>query len=108
LQEVTNCSSGRRVSSDKHFRSARVTAQADVLVPLHSGTDIEKVRVLVDDLGGSQLLQGADVVKDVDSATVRAYHQIVLTRVNDQIVDANSRQAGHEFFPLLAAVDRNI
>src|SRR5262249_40040848 len=69
--------------------------------------DVEKKRILLEDLGGGQLLQGAHVVENIDAASVRTDNQIVIAGVNDDVVDPDSGHSGHELFPLFAAVDRD-
>src|SRR5215468_990020 len=54
-----------------------------------------------------QLLQRSDVVNDPNAAPVRGRDQVVVARVDQQVVHTHGRQTGHELFPLGAAIDRN-
>ena len=72
-----------------------------------AGADVEHVRVAFLRLV-SQLLQRRDVVEDVDAAAVRSDDEIVVTRVDEDVIDTDRRQAVHEPLPLLAAVQRDV
>ena len=68
--------------------------------------DVEQVHVLRLQLL-RPLLQRRDVVRYPDAPAVRGDNQVVVTRVNEDVVGAHRRIVAHEFLPLPAAVERD-
>ena len=77
----------------KQFRAASVSAQANVVEPLRARPHIEQELILVHGFAARELLQRRDVIEDVDASTVSADDQVVIARVNQNVVNANRRQA---------------
>src|SRR5215831_2958851 len=103
LQVVTDRRARDRIRRAEPFRATGVAAQAHVVIPEHARTNIEQRDIA---LHLAELLQGADVIEDVNPAAMRADDQIVITWMDENVVDPNARHARHEFLVGLAAVER--
>src|SRR6266536_5877179 len=54
-----------------------------------------------------KLLQRRDVIEDIDTATMGAYNDVVIARMDQDVVNANSRKTRHKLLPLCATIQRN-
>ncbi len=92
-----------RVAAHEEEVAAR-RAAADA-VPFRSDAVVEEVRV-GGEHRGRELLERPDVVQDPDAASVRAGDQVVVARVDDEVVDGHGGQSVHEPVPGASAVER--
>ncbi len=104
-QVVVDRRAARRVLADEHLLAADLLAALPIVEVGDRRTDVEEHRVLR--RRRRELLQRRDVVGDPDAAPVRRDDQVVVARMDQDVVDARRRKVVHELLPLLAAVERD-
>ncbi len=77
-----------------------------VVEPRDGRTDVEQRRVRLT-YRRRELLQRRDIVRDPHAAPVRRDDQIVVARMDQDVVRADRRVVVHELLPGLAAVERD-
>src|SRR4029453_6287455 len=87
------------------FRPIEAAREHRVLDEAGRRAQIEKVDIRLHHLV-AELLQWGYVIDDVDAAAVCTDDQIVVTLVNEDVIDADSRQSVHETLPFPSAVQR--
>src|SRR5258707_7634826 len=89
------------------FSAASVSAQANVIKPLRSRPHLKKKCILVQHLPRGELLQRADVIQDVNTTTVRADDQIVVTDRKSTRLNSSHANISYAVFCLRKKTQRS-
>src|SRR6185369_4106077 len=92
FQVVTDRRAGSGIRAAEQFRTTPEAGQAGIVLPDRSRSHFKQVHIRVEHLL-RDLLERTDIVEDVDATAVRTHDQIVVTRMDEDVVDAHRRHA---------------
>src|SRR5262249_14775506 len=107
LQVIADRRPRRAVIGNEIPGASRVSAKRRIPEPLDARSDFKNTYLLLHH-STADLLQRCYVDQYIHAAAVSGDDQIIVAWMNQQIVDAHSRQAGREALPFGAAVQRAI